>query len=85
LFSSKFYYGLNLLLISLDVEFQGDDPNLCINISFSWVEISLHVESHLLGLPSSGRFMVGDKKTTENRQQKSLSIYLMAPLASSSS
>ena len=26
---------------------------------FSWVEISLHVEFHLLGLPRSGRFMVG--------------------------
>jgi hypothetical protein len=38
------------------------DPNFCLHISFSWVEISVHVEFHLLELPRSGRSMVGDKK-----------------------
>ena len=42
----------------------GVEPNFFLNISFSWVEISLHVEFHLLGLPRSGRSMVGDKSKT---------------------
>ena len=42
----------------------GVDPNFFLHISFGWVEISLHVEFHLLGLPRSGRFMVGDKSKT---------------------
>ena len=33
------------------------DPNLFLQISFSWVEISLHVEFHPPGLPRSGRFI----------------------------
>ena len=34
------------------------------NISFSWVELSLHAEFEPRGLPRSGSFMVGDNKTT---------------------
>ncbi len=33
------------------------DPNFFLQISFSWVEISLHVEFHPPGLPRSGRFI----------------------------
>ena len=44
------------------------DPNFFLHISFSWVEISLHVEFHLLGLPRSGRSMVGDKKKQKKQQ-----------------
>ena len=58
----------------------GVEPNFFLNISFSWVEISLHVEFHLLGLPRSGRFIDGDK---QNKNNKDISIDLMAPLASS--
>ena len=43
-------------------------PIFFLQISFSWVEMSLHVEFHPPGLPISGRFMVGDKQKT--RQQK---------------
>jgi hypothetical protein len=39
-------------------------PFFLLHVSFSWVEISLHVEFHPLGLPRGGRFMVGDKKAT---------------------
>jgi hypothetical protein len=37
------------------------DPSFFLNISFSWVEISLHAELEPLGLPRSCRFMAGDK------------------------
>ena len=52
-----------------------------LHISFSWVQISLHVEFHPPGLPRSGRFMVGDKTRQQNKKN---SMKLMASLASSS-
>ena len=36
------------------------DPNFFLHVSFSWVEISLHVKFHSPGLPRSDRFMVGE-------------------------
>ena len=35
----------------------GGDPNFFLQIYFSWVEIILHIEFHLPGLPRSGRFI----------------------------
>ena len=32
-------------------------PNFLLQITFSWVEISLHVKFHPPGLPRSGRFI----------------------------
>jgi hypothetical protein len=53
------------------------DPNLFLHISFSLVEVSLHVQFHLLGLPRIGRFLVGDKsKTTFHRFNGFLSLQL---------
>jgi hypothetical protein len=54
-------------------------PFFLLNISFSWVEISLHAEFEPLGFPRSGSFMVGDKK----KRQQQVSMKLMASLASS--
>ena len=51
------------------------DPNFFLHISFSWVEISLHAEFEPLGLPRSGRFMVGETKTRQ------VSMKLIASLA----
>ena len=45
------------------------DPNFFLHISFSWVEIILLAEFEPLGLPRSGRFMVGEKKK-KKRQGK---------------
>ena len=70
-----------LLLTLFSVVFGGGglgNPNFFLHISFSWAEISFHVEFHPPGLPRSGRFMVGDKQKTKN------STVLMASLASSS-
>ena len=46
------------------------NPNFFLHISFSWAEISFHVEFHPPGLPRSGRFMVGDKKQNKKQQQQ---------------
>jgi hypothetical protein len=72
---------LLLLLALFRVKVGGGgavDPNFYLHISFIWVEISLHFEFHLLGVPRSGRFTAGDNKKTN------ISIDLMASLASSS-
>jgi hypothetical protein len=47
------------------------DPNFFLHISFNWVEISLHAEFEPLGLPRSGRFMVGE---TKKQQQVSMKL-----------
>ena len=41
------------------------DPHFLLQISFSLVEISLHVELQHLELPRSGKCMVGDKITAK--------------------
>ena len=63
----------------------GGNPIFFLHISFSWAEISFHVEFHLPGLPRSGRFMVGDKtkKTTrQQQQQQDVFTEIRGPLAS---
>jgi hypothetical protein len=54
------------------------DPNFFLDISSSWVEISLHTEFQLPSMPGSGSSMVGDKK---NKKQQQLSRKLEASLA----
>ena len=38
------------------------DPNFFLDISSSWVEISLHAKFQLPSMSGSGSFMVGDKQ-----------------------
>ena len=49
--------------------------NLYLHISFRWVELRLHTESHLPRMPRSGRFMVGDKQQhTQNSRKLMVSL-----------
>ena len=54
------------------------DPNFFLDISSSWVEISLHTEFQLPSMPGSGSSMVGDKN--KNKRTKN-SVELEASLA----
>ena len=54
----------------------GGDPNFFLHISFSWVEISLHAEFEPLGLPRSGRFMVGETKKQDKTSFNEINSFL---------
>ena len=41
------------------------DPHFFLDISSSWVEISLHDNFQLPSMSGSGSFMVGDKQKTQ--------------------
>ena len=47
-----------------------NDPNFCLDISSSWVEISLHAEFQLPSMPRSGSSMVGDNKNKQDKTKK---------------
>ena len=49
-----------LLVLTLFRLGGGGTPNFVLHISFSWVEIRLHVKFQLPMLLRSGRFMVGE-------------------------
>ena len=59
------------------------DPNFFLDISSSWVEISLHAKFQLPSMSGSGSFMVGDNKKTTKRQQKNNLVELEAYLSPS--
>ena len=55
------------------------EPNFFLHISFSWVEIILLAEFEPLGLPRSGRFMVGETKKKTRQQVSTKLIASLAP------
>ena len=68
-FSPLGYIELLLNLLN-PIEVGGGSSYFPPHISFSCVEISLHVEFHPPGLPRSGSFMVGDKNKKTKQDKK---------------